>query len=244
MSAEALMAPPDLSLSESICTLLKILTRGARREDSLRLEARGGTARLGVSETSIRASDVSDRWLPPTVLRVLEGEAATPWAVHLPVMAGPTGRVPVSVSALAAGWIVQKVYLNPKAPDSPHGRRWVWPDGVVGEILTRLEGGALPPTLVLDARPIITAIWALDGPLPVRDPAAAARVSLLLRALAVTVGAVVPAKDVPLADLAVPLPGTAAQSQHEDVASIVSCNPMRVYRIEDVEAAIGAAREE
>ncbi len=224
-------APPGLCAS--VAALLQLLARGASEEDSLALEAHAGSA-LGPNVVGVPARLLVPSTLPQSVLKVLEVEAMKPWTVRL-------ARASGAVSALAATWTVP---LRPQ----PRKRGLVggeldWPLADVEAIIDKLEAGPIPPTGTIDARPSLVALWALAAPVSVRGSAETARLLLLARALAATLGADVPSEDATLADLVVPLPGVVVRNQSDDVVTFVTLDPSRAYALADIEAAIAAAKE-
>lgn len=242
MSAAALPVTVEPTLSESLLALLAALARCAARTDSLLVAADAGNV-IGATATSIRIADVSERWIPAPVLAILEGRPGLPWRVALPAMHGSSGRDPATLSALTATWKLEKVYQNAAKPDSPHGKRWIWPGKRIAGLLYNLEAFPAPPSLVVEAPPSLVAVWALTEPITVHGDVDHARALLLIRALCARVGAEVPGKDVHLAGLAVPLPGCACANQVQDIAAVVAFHPERIYALPAIEVAVGAKEQ-
>ncbi|HOC19850.1 MAG TPA: hypothetical protein PKK95_16390, partial [Vicinamibacterales bacterium] len=63
---------------------------------------------------------------------------------------------------------------NPHRPASPYGRVWTWPDQEIAAASERAAAW-LPPTLTIDSRSHLVALWALEEPLRVGVQDVAAR---------------------------------------------------------------------
>lgn len=233
------------SLTASVCGLLQVLTRGAKEGNSIRLE-RGGGKVLGISAgMNVAVRDVSAVWVPVPVLRkCLEEFPDLRWRASLPVMHGRAGLEPETVSAVACSFTVHRVNQKPDRPGSTYVGPLVWPEDRIAEILSKLEALSVPPTLVIDALPDLVAVWALDRPMKAAEPAEQDTVTALVRSLAARLDGDVPADDVRLSDLSVPLPGSAPANPGAEwvPVSVVAFHPSRVYSQPDLEAAIAAKK--
>jgi len=244
MSTQLVEAPvaPEPSLSAGVCGLLQVLARGAKPDGSLHLRADAGVVFGLATAGNVPVAEVSAKWIPSFALRCLEERAALPWRVSLAAMRGRASVDPQSLSAVACSWSIERVYRNPRKPDSPYGKEWGWPEDRVAEIMAGIEAFSAPPTMIVLGLPSVVAVWALDEPMPAAGPVDQAKVMLLMRALAARVGADIPADDMRLTDVSIPLPGVACANQGRDVVVVPAFHPERVYSAQDIETAIAAKK--
>lgn len=239
---EAAGPAPEPSLSAAVCGLLQVLARGAKRDDSLHLRADVGRVFGFSTAGNVPVVDVSEKWIPPFVLRCLEERAALPWQIALATMRGRASVDPGSLSAVACSWNIDRVYRNLTKPDSPHGKVWTWPFERVVEVMDGIEAFSAPPTMIVLGLPSVVAVWALAEPVPAAGAVDQAKAMLLMRALAARVGADIPADDMRLADVSIPLPGVAAANQVREIVDVPAFHPERVYQMAELEAAIAAKK--
>lgn len=224
-------------LSAGVCGLFRILARGAAPDDELCFEAHGGN-RHGPQALTLRSSGLSQEWIPGPLLGLLETDA-TPWSVALTLRhAGAATQI----SALGAWLAFGRNYYNERDPARSSGKRWHWPHDEISAAVQRARS-FLAPTIVIDARCSVVVLWALETPLDIRRDAAPART--LLQRLATAVGAVVPADDMDLANVRVPLPGfpiaNAAPADPPVTCALLDSD--RVYALEEIEQALAGPTE-
>ena len=225
------------SLSSSVCGLLSILARGAARGDVLCCRRNAGRV-LGGQELRIPVHDLTDKWVPGPLLARLE-ENNSPWSVDL-VLRGPDGRG-LLLSAVGVWFTFDRICQNPRDPARPTGKRWIWPDRQIDAAIARVAA-FLPPTMIVDGRSRLCALWSLAIPRhPRADDAACRR---LFVQLAERVGPSVPSKDVKLSELTIPIPGFPVVNATVDDAELATCRELdlaRIYTLEMIETAIQAA---
>jgi hypothetical protein len=224
------------SLSTSITGLLGIIGRHATGLDTLHFRRHAGTA-LGPRELWIPAFRLSARFIPNAVLQRLEQDLMH-WTVDLGVR--PAKGSGLIFSVVAATATFQRVYRNPRRPDSPHGKAWVWPDAEIAATIEKVDRW-LPPTATIDARGSIVFLWSLDA--PIRSPANSTAVWRHFQRIGDYLGLAAPSGDPRLGDLGVPVPGFVI---HEPggYSEIVVCPQIdlaRVYSLDTIAKALDAA---
>jgi hypothetical protein len=236
--APAIQRPP---LSASLVALLNAIARGASKEAVLVIREHGGPQHKVVNTTPAHRVAV----VPPLVLNVLE-KSMSPWTLDFPTrLSSATGSLG-SISALSVSRTFEQTFrpVYWKGRQMHGSSSWEWPAEVA---LWResLEGGALPPTMIVSALPKLHAIWSLRSALPLRTEANRAGVYDLLGQLIRAVGADPLPVDEPFRfeALSVPLPGTATRNSSPAVVDVASLVAGRVYEVSDVWAAIRAAEE-
>ena len=140
-------SPP--SLSRSVCAVLGAVARGAASDRFVLIRRAAGSA-LGASSIRIPAPEVSPRWLPPSVLELLEA-SPSPWRVALGTVRDGQSLAAASLSALAVDVAIPFRYVNPRDPTRTTGRQWHFDPRKVAEVLARLDAYSVPPTLVVKA---------------------------------------------------------------------------------------------
>ena len=226
------------SLSTSICGLFSVLSRGAAPADLIVCRRHAGNAE-GANDLQVRVAEVSDRFIPAPILKVLE-EDDSPWTVHVGVQpaSGKGGQV---LAAVGAWFSFTRVYENPQDPTRSTGKRWRWPDRAIDAALAR-AAAFLPPTIVIDGRSDLVVLWALDRPLrPMRNSSV---VNKLFGHLARHVGASVPDSRVCVVDSEVPLPGALARDAPGADPQKVVCRHLdltAIYPLDTIERALVTA---
>lgn len=223
------MTPP--LLSRGLAALFSCLTRGAPPDGVLPCTAQAGNI-LGVKTLPLPVSSVRDLWIPPPLIPRLEMDPF-PWRCRLAVHMHDR---PATVSALAVGFPFARIFVNRDDPTSPYGQQPTWPPEIEATA-ERLLALSTPPTLLIDARSELVALWALADPLDVTQ--SDARVMALLRVLAARVGAVPPGDQATIADVTLPLPGfpiANATGGDPEVTTITHLSD-RAYALADFEAA-------
>ncbi len=221
------------SLSASICGLLQILTRGADPGAVIHLRRHAGNA-LGCNEAFVRVRDVGDRWIPLSVLRLLETDPS-PWAASV-ALRRDVGATITSLSAASITFDFKRQFVNPTAPSSPFGKQWCWPEAEIDATIERVTT-ILPPTIVIDSRHALTFAWALTEIHPTRHNDSATK--RLFVALAERLGATVPGADVQLGDLELQLPGFVIANASA-LGEVTTCRVLdlsRVYPLDTIWAA-------
>ncbi len=215
------------SLSRSVCAVLGAVARGAASDRFVLIRRAAGSAH-GASSIRIRAPEVSPRWLPPSVLEILE-DSPSPWRVALGTVLDGQSLAVASVSALAVDVALPLRYLNPRDPSRTTGRQWRFDPRQVAEVLARLEAFTVPPTLIVKALPRIVAVWSLEAPSDV------ARAREVAEALSTALGGETLAKEWPAA-CSIPLPGTKSGGDHPGLVASCELLEDRRYTLEELAA--------
>lgn len=224
------------TLSEAVCGLLTILSHGAGAGSTLQCQANAGR-RIGAPTELPLPTRHKGRveWIPSALLTALEQDSA-PWSASLALQY--RGRVS-QLCVLAAVFPFVRSYFNPKDPARSTGKRWLWPEDEITAAQLRASTFLLP-TQIIDGRCNVTVLWGLETPLDLRSDGA--RAIDLLQRLATATGAVVPADDVDLASLSIPIPGFGIAGHPVD-ANRVRCtllNAGHAYSLEAIDAALRA----
>ena len=226
-------------LSTAISALFEALSRGAKADDVLDCRAHAGPSYLGPKSLNLRVHQIAPGRIPAPLVERLEADSIS-WRVGIAMRNGGGVKL-ATLSALIATFHVERVFRNPRNHERPYGKQWCWPEEAIAATVSRVTS-TLPPSIVADGRNEIVAVWALNSPLDVSRAAGETQALDLLRRLAGVVGAVVPADDARLGDLAVLVPGfPIPNSPPEANAEVTSC-PIaepRVYVLEQIEEALG-----
>lgn len=231
-AAVAPVAASAPKTSAAVLALLRLLA-GPEAGGRLRLV---GRSRQGFGQRELFLPAGPQEWIPTPLLTLLEED----WALHAGVLVrGESGLAPLKVNVLAAAWAVPLVMVNPQRPASEYGRR-PWPDAAGLAKAAASAAGAPwgPPALVVDAQTSIVTLWALRAPIPVKTETDAARVALLFRAVAASLGAEVPPAEARLDYLGVPVPGSAVREGAGGYVACRSLNAGAVVDLADVESAL------
>jgi len=242
----ATQAPPRLS--ESICSLLSMLT-GRRPAGALYVSGRTESGIDSGFESWIRASDLDGRFIPPQVLVALERGR---WSLYVTLATRPDvgAATAARAHALMASWTIRRVFQHPSGdPARTTGRRWILPPERVAEVERAIDGFSIPPALVIfGGTPLagggysLTALYALNEPLPVDTPTEERRALALLRRLGRAIGSDVPPEDARIAELVVPVPGgIIRENRGLDLVRVLHLDPDRVTSPAALEAAIAGA---
>ncbi len=227
---------PAPSLSRSVCAVLGAVARGAGEGRFVLIRRTAGSAH-GASSIHVHGPEINPEWLPPSVLSLLEG-SPSPWAVSLAATHGRSLDA-ASLSALSVSVPVPFECINPKKPNSPHGRRWCFDPQKVAEVLARLESYTAPPTLIVKALPRFVAVWALEAALT--SPSDVARARDIAQALSTALGGS-PMGDTWPATSTVPLPGTLSSVDHPGLVARCTLLEDRRYTLEELAASTAPKR--
>lgn len=226
-------AVPVAPLSRAVCALVTMLSAGSGGRLLVHARSRAG---VGQRRLMLLAEPAAE-WMPAPLLELLEDDL---WAITAGVpVVGEGSAQPVRIGALVVTFPVPTVYRNPEDVESNSGRRWMFDEQGLAAAAAQAHA-FLAPSLLLDARTAVVALWALAQPVDVHDGEAQARVLKLHRRLALALGADEPAAE-RLEDLAVPVPGAVVREQEGlDVVSAITVDEGLTYTVDELEAAIAA----
>ena len=150
--------------------------------------------------------------LPAQVLTGLERHDIL--RLEIAAYASQGAQGPATLNALLVRWRLKPCYRNPRKPESPHGKQWIFDTAAAETAIEKVHAFPLAPTAIIvggDASPgggyELAALWAIPS-LDVRGEARHVQAMDLLRRLATRVGADVPDALNELTTISVAVPGS------------------------------------
>lgn len=224
-------APPvarTLAPTEALLEVLNLLAAGAGGG----LQLRGRSSPVGIEFVASELVGAPWPWLPTPVVRILERRHQMSATVSLAVFE-PDGR-PLRCNAVTTSFSIQHLY---------EGSSWRFSRAQTEAAYARLATFPLAPSALIDGVATVHALWALTQPWPIETPTAAAAFHAAQTALANALGGDVPADDLRMEDLAIPLPLTGTnEPPFSDLVELVTFNS-RTYTWAEMQVAIAAVQK-
>ncbi len=239
MSAALVPVAAPLPLTRQVTGLFGLVA-GERGPGRLLVQCRS-LAGIGLQQQVVHAPDARRPMIPGGVLGILEEDL---WALKLGlVVFDDSASTPLRLCALAVAWHVPLVYKNPTRPERAAGRQHIYDElGIEAAIRKAASAPWGGPSITIDGRASVTALWGLSTPIDLNPTGATARASLLLRAMAAALGGVPIDKTAAIGDLFVDIPGSLCRERSHGVPGYVNAVELDLARLYEP-AAIESALE-